>query len=281
MKLTKVISTLAAVTVSVVSMGITAVQSSAADEITVSVGSVTAEAGDEFSVDVELSNVPASGIQGLEFAVKYDSSLITVTTVTEGSISKTGASEAELDKDSGLADSAVNDSYSALSYDINTKNSVVNLIWLTGLDSSDYFIKKDGVFVTISGKVNAGASGKAELEVVPISRAGISGSTNDVYISIGGSDKEIVPAIKNGTVTISSGGSESSGASSEADMLGDATCDSIVDLRDVTLVSQHIVKMKTLTGMGFANADVVSDGSVNVKDLAQIKKYLIKVIEKF
>lgn len=66
-----------------------------------------------------------------------------------------------------------------------------------------------------------------------------------------------------------------------ASMLGDANCDNQIDLRDVTIVAQHIVKMVELTETGCANADVIKDNVVDVKDLSQIKKYLIKVISEF
>lgn len=284
MKFTKVISTLAAVTVCGSALSAFSAPVYAAGDVTISVDTVSAAPGKEFSVDVKLSNVPADGIAGLEFAVKYDSSLVTVTSVTEGSISKTGASEAELDKDSGLADSAVNDSYSALSYNIDEKNSAVNLIWLTGLSSSDYYIKKDGVFVTINGQVKESASGKAELEVVPISRTGLSGSTTKVYVSIGGSDTETVPKVTNGAVAIEDGNASSDtttqgGSSSEATLLGDATCDGNVDVKDIANISQYIVKLKTISDQGLVNADVIVDGEVNIKDLSQIKRYLIKEIQ--
>ena len=59
---------------------------------------------------------------------------------------------------------------------------------------------------------------------------------------------------------------------------GDATCDGIVDVRDITLINQYIVKINDITDEGIANADVIADGVVNLKDLGQIKKYLIKTI---
>ncbi|MGN0605918.1 MAG: endo-1,4-beta-xylanase [Oscillospiraceae bacterium] len=67
---------------------------------------------------------------------------------------------------------------------------------------------------------------------------------------------------------------------SDATMLGDATGDGIVDIRDVTMICQHIVKMQTLEGSLFANADIQTDGTVDVKDLSQLKKYLINDIDK-
>ncbi|MGN0606507.1 MAG: glycosyl hydrolase [Oscillospiraceae bacterium] len=65
---------------------------------------------------------------------------------------------------------------------------------------------------------------------------------------------------------------------SEATMLGDANGDGEIDVRDVTIMCQHIVKMTTLEGTQFANADIETDGEVDVKDLSQLKKFLINAI---
>jgi len=75
--------------------------------------------------------------------------------------------------------------------------------------------------------------------------------------------------------------SESISELPEASMLGDVTLNNEVDVRDVTLLNQYIVKMADLNEEQLANADVITDGKVDLKDLGQIKKYLIKVIEKF
>ena len=75
-------------------------------------------------------------------------------------------------------------------------------------------------------------------------------------------------------------GSTSSGAGTAA-LLGDVTCDGIIDVRDVTLLNQYVVKIKDISEEGLANADVIADGVVDLKDLGQLKKYLIKVIDKF
>ncbi|MGN0605388.1 MAG: glycoside hydrolase family 9 protein [Oscillospiraceae bacterium] len=65
----------------------------------------------------------------------------------------------------------------------------------------------------------------------------------------------------------------------EPTLMGDASGDNSVDVRDVTSICQHIVKMQTLTVQGFANADVNKDNAVDVKDLSQLKKFLINVIQ--
>ena len=67
----------------------------------------------------------------------------------------------------------------------------------------------------------------------------------------------------------------------EATLLGDATCDNEIDVRDVTLLNQYIVKMSDLTEQGIANSDVIKDNAIDLKDLGQLKKYIIKLIDKF
>ena len=74
---------------------------------------------------------------------------------------------------------------------------------------------------------------------------------------------------------------ESTSGSGTATLLGDVTCDGDIDVRDVTLLNQYIVKMADLSEEALANADVIADGTVDLKDLGQLKKYLIKVIDKF
>ena len=64
-------------------------------------------------------------------------------------------------------------------------------------------------------------------------------------------------------------------------MLGDVTLDGIIDVRDVTLLNQYIVKLADLSETAMKNADVIADGKVDLKDLGQLKKYMIKVIDKF
>lgn len=62
-------------------------------------------------------------------------------------------------------------------------------------------------------------------------------------------------------------------------MYGDANGDGYIDVRDVTAMAQHIVKMNQLEDELFRNADVNCDGAVDVKDLSQLKKYLINAIQ--
>ena len=82
--------------------------------------------------------------------------------------------------------------------------------------------------------------------------------------------------------TVSATASESTNSGLPAyTLLGDATLDNDVDVRDVTLVNQYIVKMADMSEQAIANADVIKDNTVDLKDLGQLKKYLIKVITEF
>jgi hypothetical protein len=67
----------------------------------------------------------------------------------------------------------------------------------------------------------------------------------------------------------------------KATLLGDVTCDGGVNVLDVTMLKQYVVKIHTLNAQQSANADVISDGTIDVKDLGQLIKYIIKVIDKF
>lgn len=64
-------------------------------------------------------------------------------------------------------------------------------------------------------------------------------------------------------------------------LLGDVNVDGTVDVRDVTMLKQNIVKLVELDAQQRANANVISDDVVDVKDLGQLIKYIIKVIDKF
>jgi hypothetical protein len=238
-----------------------AVHAYAEESITVMADSVTAAAGENFSVNISISDVPDSGISGIEFAVRYDSSVVTVTSVSEGSIIPyTSGSEEEK-------------AVSSVDSNIDAGNSCVNIMWVS---YSGKYIENDGVFVTISGTVNNGASGTAELEIVPVSRNG----NNKIYAAVGENAELSVPSTVNGSVTVSSA-AQTQSSDNQNILLGDANCDSIIDIRDVTITARSIVKLVTLDEQQKTNADVISDRIIDVKDLGQLKKYIIKLIDSF
>jgi hypothetical protein len=62
---------------------------------------------------------------------------------------------------------------------------------------------------------------------------------------------------------------------------GDINSDNCIDIRDLTLIKQHIVKIIELTGKNKINADIVKDNVIDLKDIGQLIKYLIKLIDEF
>lgn len=67
-------------------------------------------------------------------------------------------------------------------------------------------------------------------------------------------------------------------------LLGDVNTDGSIDVVDVTALKQAILKLTELTPQQAINANVVpdeKDGIIDVKDLGQLLKYIIKVIDKF
>ena len=91
------------------------------------------------------------------------------------------------------------------------------------------------------------------------------------------------PAVTTMVTTTSKAAVSSSDATSGGDvkptLIGDITGDGDIDVRDVTLLNQYIVKLADLDAQQMANADIIKDGKIDLKDLGQLKKYLIKVID--
>ena len=278
-------------------MSTAAITASAADTVKVAADKVTAAAGKEFSLNVSLSGVPKDGIRACEFALKYDSSIIEVTGVKAGTIADTGADAKEADI-----------SKEAPSFGVNYATAgVVNVEWSTGLTSSDYWIKSDGVLFTVEGTVKstAKAGDVSKVEIVPIDRASFEGSldknTEIVFANISGSTvTKYETSVSNGSVTVE--GTEPTDAptkptdaptteattatSPEATKAtsgnvdpnvkyGDVNVDGEVGIADVVLLNKYLVKSASLSEQGKANADAYSDEKLDASDALSILKFLV------
>lgn len=278
-------------------MSTAAITASAADTVKVAADKVTAAAGKEFSLNVSLSGVPKDGIRACEFALKYDSSIIEVTGVKAGTIADTGADAKEADI-----------SKEAPSFGVNYATAgVVNVEWSTGLTSSDYWIKSDGVLFTVEGTVKstAKAGDVSKVEIVPIDRASFEGSsdknTEIVFANISGSTvTKYETSVSNGSVTVE--GTEPTTAptkptdaptteattatSPEATKAtsgnvdpnvkyGDVNVDGEVGIADVVLLNKYLVKSASLSEQGKANADAYSDEKLDASDALSILKFLV------
>ncbi len=278
-------------------MSTAAITASAADTVKVAADKVTAAAGKEFSLNVSLSGVPKDGIRACEFALKYDSSIIEVTGVKAGTIADTGADAKEADI-----------SKEAPSFGVNYATAgVVNVEWSTGLTSSDYWIKSDGVLFTVEGTVKSTAKvgDVSKVEIVPIDRASFEGSpdknTEIVFANISGSTvTKYEISVSNGSVTVE--GTEPTDAptkptdaptteattatSPEATKAtsgnvdpnvkyGDVNVDGEVGIADVVLLNKYLVKSASLSEQGKANADAYSDEKLDASDALSILKFLV------
>jgi hypothetical protein len=241
---------------------------SAADAITISAETKSVESNKEFTVDISLAGVPSSGIAGLDFAIKYDTSLMEVTGVTEGAVSKTNDKQVE-----GFS--------SNLATNIN--NGAVSVLWATGsVSDNSKWIKSDGVLLTLNCKAKADGDAKVEItkgvrkdaEGIDIAVEGlevVSGTAKAGTISIG---KPVDPT-KEPTADPTKSTTEPT-----TTLLGDVDCDGKVDITDITTLAISLVDKKPVTGQAAINADVDKDGSVALTDLARIKQFVSKVIDK-
>ena len=296
------LATVATATVAIVS-------AAATGSLKVSVEDTTAKAGEEFVLNVNLSNIPSTGIMGVDFAVSFDSSLVTISGVEEGPIGKTGAAEAELALDGGLASSMLDGGdYSCFDYYV-TDNQICAL-WATGLDDSSYWIKDDGVYMTISGTVkeNVEAGTKIKFDVVPVERETYPGSgTMNTDIILGYYDGSGDPVIYNvevesGIITVEGKETETEPTETEPTetepteteptttdeelpsdfepLYGDVNLDGDVRITDVVEFNKFIVGATEFNAMQKVNADAYYDGKLNMQDNMHIASYLcMKVSE--
>ena len=251
----------------------------AGETVQISVSKAEAEAGKQFTVDVSLADIPSTGIATLDFAIEFDNKVITIDEVKVGASAKTGADSADSTGEVPVFDSAVyND------------EGFVELLWTTGLDDSSYYMKKDGVFCTITGTVaSTAAEGKvADLKVVP-SKRNLNPDSSDKLTSIScgyfNGDEKV--SYNDGSVTV---GSE------DKFPRGDANCSGEVKMNDAVLIMQMVANADAygtegtdsthITEKGYKLADVAGgdndkggDG-VTSRDALRIQEYLIgKVTE--
>lgn len=257
----------------------------AGETVQISVSSAEAKAGEQFTVNVSLADIPSTGIQAIDFSIAYDNTLITIDSVKAGAITSTNAEGA----DSTNGEAPIFDST------IMNKEGYVNLIWSTAMEDSSYWISKDGVFCTITGTVSKSApeGTVADIKLAPIKRETYPGSGVLVdKISCGYFDgtSKISYEIKsaNGKVTVPKGTPTPDG------MRGDANCNGEVKLNDAILIMQSIGNpdiyglngsdKSHITEQGIKNGDVAGGDDDKGGDLLtnadalRIQQYLIKLV---
>lgn len=266
----------------------------AAGEIGVSAEKVSAKIGETFTLQVSLSDVPTSGLGGCEFSLAYDNTIVTVTNVQAGAITETGADE----QSSAFAEEAP-------SFDCNYETAgVIDVIWATGLTDSTYWIKQDGVFLTITGTVNENAKvgDVSEFKIQAIDREVTpdSGTKNDkiVFVSLeeNGDITSYDTVLSNGSVTvIDDVVTTTATTTDDPDVTtttvtkvsddkeaayGDTNLDGVVDLRDAVLMNKYLANLITWSSedQAYKNADVNVDGTADEKDGTILVNFVINLI---
>ena len=276
----------------------------AGETVTIGASKTEATAGGEFTVEISLADVPATGIMGCEFAIKYDSSVLTVTDVEAGTIANTGSDSAESDI------SADCPSFYA---DYSTAGTI-NLTWSTGLDDTSYWIAEDGQLATIKGTVAAGAAaGEYPVEIVAISRDDISGTNGSIYVGYIDSNNASVEygtAVSNGAVVVvgqttatkptttttsdtttvtttetkptTTETSDTTAPTQTPDntvLVGDTNLDGIVGMVDLVYMNKFMAKQITFNANQEANAECVADGKLDGSDANALLKFLVLAIK--
>ena len=268
MKTLKVLSGMMATTFAAIAMSATMV-ASAAGNVNVTIGSATKAAGESFSVNVDLASVPSTGLSSIDFAIAYDSSVITITDVALGSIGNTGAAAQEGE-------------YGDTLFGWNDNGDQIAVVWSTGLTDSNYWVKSNGTFLTISGTVNANAAAGATspLTGVAVDRAsagtGSAANTDILFSAVGESSTEDYTAVfTNGSVTVD-------GGSSTDIIWGDADCNNQFELADCVWLAKCMGNVGgcTLSVEGVQNADLCTDTGITANDMKYMLQYYTGIIQK-
>ena len=259
----------------------------AADEtVQISASKTTAEVGGAFSVDVSLADIPSTGLQCCNFAIKYDPKVLTITDIKAGT----------------LAGSVSGDSSSSMlpNFGNYSKEGLISVAWSTSVDDSSKWLKGEGTFCTISGTVASGvADGTvSEISIVPTDRETYSGSgvqnknfdcgylkdgvkvsysvkANAGSVTVGQDTTTTTTVTTQPTTTTQATTTQGGGSSSlEVTLKGDANVDGKVTIADAVAILQSIANKDKyeLKPQGKVNGDVDGEPGITAADALKIQK---------
>lgn len=258
----------------------------AADEtVQISASKTNAEAGGAFSVDVSLSDIPSTGLQCCNFAIKYDPKVLTITDIKAGA----------------LAGSVSGDSSSSMlpNFGDYSQEGLISVAWSTSVDDSSKWLKGEGTFCTISGTVASGvADGTvSEISIVPTDRETYSGSgvKNDAFdcgylkdgvkvnfnvkanagsVTIGQSTTATTTVTTQADTTTQAATTTQGGSTLEVTLKGDANVDGKVTIADAVAILQSIANKDKydLKPQGKVNGDVDGAAGITANDALMIQK---------
>jgi len=258
----------------------------AADEtVQISASKTNAEAGGAFSVDVSLSDIPSTGLQCCNFAIKYDPKVLTITDIKAGA----------------LAGSVSGDSSSSMlpNFGDYSQEGLISVAWSTSVDDSSKWLKGEGTFCTISGTVASGvADGTvSEISIVPTDRETYSGSgvKNDAFdcgylkdgvkvnfnvkanagsVTIGQGTTATTTVTTQADTTTQAATTTQGGSTLEVTLKGDANVDGKVTIADAVAILQSIANKDKydLKPQGKVNGDVDGAAGITANDALMIQK---------
>lgn len=273
----------------------------AGETVKISASKAEAEVGGTFSIDISLGDVPSTAIKGCEFAIKYDASALSITGVTAGEITNTGADSVESDISSEIP----------AFFEDHSVAGKITLTWCTGLNDKGYWISKDGVFATITGTVSATATaGEYPIEIVPIERDDISGENASIYVGYNDANGSVEygTAVSNGAVIIAGQTTATTATTtattatttsttstttetkptdtSSSDHGGDITVkygdinlDDAIGVTDVVYINKYLAQIVKLNDQQMLNADVLHDKVLNASDSSILMKYVVNKVD--
>lgn len=268
-----------------------------------------AAAGDAFTVQVTLEDIPSTKVNVLDFAITYDNTVLTIDKVEIGD-----SANVDVSGDSTGAEAPI------FSSNIGAKEIVVS--WTTALDSASW-IAEDGVILTISGTVNDGV---AEGTVTPLDFAP---ATRETYEGSGENNKSMIVGYVYGTdsaeytvnttagsvtvgtgvttdTTTTTGGSDTTTETTAATtseggdqtddttkstqattkvtadasvLYGDVNCDGRVDITDSVLLNKAAAGAVKLSDAAASNADCDANGELGSNDAIVLLKFLVSLVK--
>lgn len=177
--------------------------------------------------------------------------------------------------------------YNCFDYNIVAKegsDTTVAILWCTGLESSDYWVKEAGTLFTFKGTLteNAKPGDVIPVKIVPISR---DENSKMVFGHIDGEkDVKFSSAAEDGQITVK----EKSGAQLKPTLWGDLDVNGAVTAADLVAMVQFILDpdIAHVSDQGIVNGDlfhadgkatdVKSDDVLDANDLFLLKKLILE-----
>ncbi len=242
----------------------------------VGISNTKVEAGDSFTLTLDMSDIPSTGINGCDFGISYDSSLVSVSGVTLGDIAKSvDASETGLPSP----------------FECNIETDVISVMYALGTTDSAYYLNGSGTFLNITGTVKATAAvgSKAEFKIVPVDRAVAPGSkesnTSIIFGYMAEDETTTIysPTFTDGYVEVTGGETKPSETEDIPDgtLYGDVNNDTDVNIADIVKLNMYLLNktLNPISEIGKANADCVRDNVINTADSTLIMNYVAMMID--